>query len=140
MSSPAPGSIPPSQPSVEKTVDDRPPVDRRTADIRSTSQALLDQVLSQTTRAEAGLATSDSPEVAALREVARRHRGEHLIAAEPVVVDLVDALLRPQFHPDFVRSLGWTRMIGQIAQTLVDDPVVLGRLQKFWATLQDLER
>lgn len=133
MSSPAPGSVPPSRP-------DAAPADRRAADIRSTSQALLDQVLSQTTRAEANLKDSDSPELLALRGVARRHRGQHLIAAEPVVVDLVDALLRPQFHPDFVGSPGWQRMTGQIAQTLVDDPVVLSRLQAFWATLQDLER
>lgn len=135
MSSPAPGSVPPARPAADAS-----PADRRAADIRSTSQALLDQVLSQTTRAEAHLGESDSPELRALRAVARRHRGEHLIAAEPVVVDLVDALLRPQFHPDFVTSPAWSRMTGQIAQTLVDDPVVLGRLQAFWATLQDLER
>ena len=63
--------------------------------------------------------------------VVRRHRGEAL-RLEPLVRELVEAVLRVEFR----RRPGWTALwpgvSAQIAHALWEDPVSRGRLETLW--------
>lgn len=71
---------------------------------------------------------------AALREVASRHCGRNL-AEPPVLIELVEAALKPQLppasnHTELLRSLS-----GPIAESLREDPFAWRQLQLLWARL-----
>ena len=81
---------------------------------------LLDRVLEQTlARINEGV-LFEAPDMNALKEVARRYRGQPL-SLEPVAVELVQAALRPQ-----------------VARMLIDDPTAHDRLQGFWDRLSQV--
>ncbi len=97
-------------------------------------RALLESVLRQTLEEGRSPEELESPEKAALLDVAGRHRGEPL-SLDPIVAELVAALLTTYFRnlsgsPEF-----WSRISGEIAQSLFDDPVARLRLEAFWNRL-----
>jgi len=92
--------------------------------------------------AEATLRSEDPLEVAdieAIRQVARRHPHAPL-ALQPMVVELVQAVLQAQFHahPDWFPV--WQSASGEIARTLFDDPGSRERLEALWDRLLRGER
>jgi len=92
--------------------------------------------------AEATLQSDDPLEVAdleAVREVARRHPDAPL-ALDPIVVELVRALLGAYFeaHPSWQPV--WQEACEVVAETLFEDPVSHGRLEVLWSRLVRRER
>jgi hypothetical protein len=99
--------------------------------------ALLEQVLEHTALAVEQSETADPADVAALVEVARRHRGRAL-TAEPVIADMVGAVLGAQMRSWFPLEEDWRTMIASIARTLDDDPPSRRRLENLWAGLLEV--
>lgn len=97
---------------------------------------LLDSVLRQTAQTSASDDAVTADDLAALRQVAVRHRGEPLIC-QPVVVELVQAVLSEQFRPVVTTAESWQAMCSGIAQTLFEDPVSRERLDSLWARLSE---
>jgi hypothetical protein len=109
------------------------------SDAPATEPELLERVLDW---AEATLRSGDPLEVAdveAIRQVARRHPDAPL-ALNPIVVELVQAMLQAQFraHPDWLPV--WQNASGVIARTLFDDPSCRERLEVLWGRLVRGER
>jgi hypothetical protein len=98
---------------------------------------LLDRVLEQTlARINEGV-LFEAPDMNALKEVARRHRGQPL-SLEPVAVELVQAALRPQMGSLAMTPQVWQQLTTQVARMLVDDPTAHDRLQGFWNRLSQV--
>jgi len=106
--------------------ESEPPLDR----------ALLEKVLLETLSASHQSTPEGGATLVALREVARRHRGQPL-AVEPMAVEMIRAILRVSFPKAPVDSRSWQTMATRIAQTLLDDPVARERLKAFWAKLTE---
>jgi hypothetical protein len=105
----------------------------------SANPELLQRVLDWT---EATLRSEDPLEVAdveAVRQVARRYPDAPL-TLDPIVVQLVWAMLQAQFpaHPDWLPV--WQGASGVIARTLFDDPIARQRLESLWGRLLRGER
>lgn len=103
----------------------------------SVDPALLEQVLEHTASAVEQSETADPADVAALVEVARRHRGQPL-TAEPIVAEMVAAVLGGQMRSWFPLEEDWRAMIASIARTLDDDPPSRRRLENLWAGLLEV--
>jgi len=97
-------------------------------------RALLERVLEETEKLLGTEDALDPQQMEAIREVARRHPGKGLVL-EPVVVELVEAVVRVQFRGLAEGSPIWQEASCQIAQTLFDDPVARGRLEALWKNL-----
>ena len=110
-----------------------------TNDDRLPSRDLLESVLNETLTGRSVRDSMSRTTLAALQEVAKRHRGQPLIL-EPVAVELVRALLRLKFPKQPVTSREWKFMSNRIAQTMLDDPVARERLRVFWSRLTEMER
>ena len=110
-----------------------------TNDDRLPSRDLLESVLNETLTGRSVGDSMSRTTLAALQEVAKRHRGQPLIL-EPVAVELVRALLRLKFPKQPVTSREWKFMSNRIAQTMLDDPVARERLRVFWSRLTEMER
>lgn len=95
---------------------------------------LLNSVLRQTAQTGESSDAVTGNDLSALRDVAARYRGRPLVL-EPVVVELVQAVLSEQFQPVVVTAESWNTMCHGIAQTLFDDPVSRDRLDSLWARL-----
>ena len=78
----------------------------------------------------------DPGEKEAIFAVARKFRGQ-AFALDPVLIELVRAVLRSQLPAHADSSDGWREVAGEIAETLIQDPVASERLEKFWARLTD---
>lgn len=118
---------------------DEPPPAGASARPRSLAvdPALLEQVLEHTASAVEQSETADPADVAALVEVARRHRGQAL-TAEPIVAEMVAAVLGGQMRAWFPLEEDWRAMIASIARTLDDDPPSRRRLENLWAGLLEV--
>jgi hypothetical protein len=66
-----------------------------------------------------------------IEAVVRRHRGE-AIRLEPLVRELVEAVLRVEFRRRPAWTPLWPGVSAQIAQALWEDPVSRGRLETLW--------
>jgi hypothetical protein len=101
-------------------------------DAKTLTDGLLDHVLEQTALESA----SDSGETsasAAARAVGRKHAGSPLVL-DPVLIDLVEAMLLDQFQRAFPRE-NWRAVATEVAQRLFDDPESQARLHQFWQRL-----
>jgi hypothetical protein len=113
--------------------------DARPAGEAAADREALESVLQW---AEATLKSDDPLEVAdveAVREVARRHRGVPL-ALDPIVVELVQALLRTYFQTRPSWLPVWQNACRVVAETLFEDPVSHDRLEVLWSRLLRRER
>jgi len=108
--------------------------DARPAGEAAADREALESVLQW---AEATLKSDDPLEVAdveAIREVARRHPVAPL-ALGPIVVELVQALLRAYFHAHPSWLPVWQDACRVVAETLFEDPVSHDRLEVLWSRL-----
>lgn len=95
---------------------------------------LLDRVLQQTLARISEGELFEAPDMRALQEVARQHRGQPL-TLEPVALALVQAGLRAQLGSIAETPKIWQPLTIQVARMLVEDPVAFERLQRFWDRL-----
>jgi hypothetical protein len=101
---------------------------------RPYDRSLLENVLRQTLEdSEAGMPL-EGADKEALLQVAQRHRQEPF-SLEPIVVELVQAVLRTHFDKRSDSSEFWGVVSAQIAQTLFEDPVASPRLERLWRRL-----
>jgi hypothetical protein len=104
------------------------------ADGRAGGRVLLEKVMEETERLLGREDALEPQQIAAIRAVARRRAGEGLIL-DPVLIELVEAVLSVQFRGLADGSPIWKQAARQIAQTLFDDPVARGRLEALWNNL-----
>jgi hypothetical protein len=100
----------------------------------SADPALLRSVLDQTFRRWRANEPVDPADMAALHEVARRHRGMP-ICLEPVTIDLVGAVLQNNFRKLVPDDRQWTDLVHQVASAIYEDPPSHERLRTLWADL-----
>jgi len=99
---------------------------------------LMEQVLAETLAAASGGSPLDPREVEVLKNVARRYPGR-AVECDPMVIELVQALLAFRLPRLADGSPRWQQMTGQIAETLWDDPVGRQRLESLWRQLRQGE-
>lgn len=100
---------------------------------RSLPRHLLEEVLRQTSAMMEDASESTDEDLGALLVVARRHVGR-VLTLEPVLIELVEAMLRHQFEAHLPTE-DWEPMARQIAETLYEDPAAQERLQRLWSRL-----
>ena len=113
--------------------DSRPEIpEESTGD--SMDASLLESVLRQT----AAMADSDEPpsraEMDAVEEVARRLEG-HRFALDPVVVELVGAMLLVQYGSQWNSPGLWRVVSERIAGRIFEDPLSRERMERLWDRL-----
>lgn len=96
--------------------------------------ALMERVLRETLAAGDSGRPYDHHELAALREVARRHPAEPF-GLHPVAREMVDAILRVRFAGGFHAAESRSAMAARIAETFCEDPVSAERLKALWVRL-----
>jgi hypothetical protein len=101
------------------------------------NRELLDRVLEQTLARINEGQLFEEPDMNALKEVARRHRGQPF-SLEPVALELVKAALKPQLGALADTPGMCDKLSLQVARMLLDDPVASGRLQSFWDRLSQV--
>jgi hypothetical protein len=102
------------------------------------SAALLEAVLHATLTVCASDEPLDPSDLQRLREVARRH-AECSAVTEPILVELVRAVLEGHFADGDVWEAMGPVIAVQIAQTLLDDPPAKARIERFWKRLLGAE-
>ncbi|MCE9527088.1 MAG: hypothetical protein K8R36_13660 [Planctomycetales bacterium] len=117
------GRLPPEPPHEEKSADG----------------GLLEQVLQATLFGAGEGGSPDEPLMASLMEVARRHQGRPL-SLDPVLVDLIQAIVRINLSHLAGRDADWRAMSRQIAATLWEDQPAQERLERFWTRLSEAAR
>jgi hypothetical protein len=95
---------------------------------------LLERVLGATEALLCADTPLDDAQRAALRDVARRYRGQPL-AVSPVAVELVQAVVGRRFRQCADSEPLWREMAMTIAETIVEDPLARGRLESLWTFL-----
>lgn len=118
---------------------ERPPHDAPDAVPAKADPALLERVLQQTaTAADAARVTSNA-EILRLRAVANR-RKELPLTLEPVVVEMVQAVLGNEFAGIENDPVRFRAMTVEIARALMDDPAAQQRLEAMWTKLREQDR
>ena len=95
---------------------------------------MLDQILELALGGAPQAGFVEPEDVTAMRKVAKSLAG-HSFALEPVVVELIHAVLQLQFQKAGIPSATVHAMARQIATTLYDDPSARARLEALWAGL-----
>lgn len=99
-------------------------------------RAHLEQVLHETLAKLGEGGETDTADMAALHEVAVRHR-DRPFGLDPVAVDLVRAVLGQRFQSLLSSDSTWQEMVRQIAQTLFEDAPSHARLESLWRKLRE---
>jgi len=118
----------------DRTPSASPPPEEKSAD-----GGLLEQVLQETLFGSGEGGSLDEPLMASLVEVARRHQGRPL-SLDPVLVDLVQAIVRINLSHLAGKDADWQGMSRQIAATLWEDQPSQERLERFWTRLSEAAR
>lgn len=95
---------------------------------------MLDQILELALGGAPQAGFVEPEDVTAMRKVAKSLAG-HSFSLEPVVVELIHAVLQIQFQKAGIPSATVHAMARQIATTLYDDPSARARLEALWAGL-----
>jgi len=98
---------------------------------------LLEQVIRETLAASALEPSADLREK--LLDVARRYPQAQL-ELDPVVIEMVKAVLGPQFERSIKELHTWDDMVSCIAQTLFADATARERLNSLWTNLSEASR
>ena len=100
------------------------------------SKGKLEQVLREAlVLAEAGPYSPEADaQVSAVREVARRRRGEPF-ALEPVAVEMIEAVLRNLLGAPAGEEQAWRTVSRAVAETLCEHPASEKRLRALWERL-----
>ena len=115
-------------------IPSEPPHEEKAAD-----GGLLEQVLQATLFCSGEGGSPDEPLMASLVEVARRHQGRPL-SLDPVLTDLIQAIVRINLSHLAGRDADWQAMSRQIAATLWEDQRSQERLERFWTRLSEAAR
>ncbi len=110
------------------------PAEADSSDGRPYDRALLERVLQETLTDDDLHETLTAVDKAALLEVATRHKNQPL-SLDPVVVELVRAVLRTHFETLSDSEDLWRTISAEIGQALWDDPAARSRLETFWRHL-----
>lgn len=105
------------------------------APVSSERRVQLERVLRDALLAKPNAALAMA-EVAAMRALAARHHGKPL-AVDPIVVDIVAALLSAAFRVRVEDSPSCMEMSRTIANSLWNDPVVRDRIDALWTRLSE---
>ena len=129
-------SIPdPGESAAEPTVKPAAePTAQRADGLAPGEPTLLESVLRRTAALTNAEEPVDDEEMAAVEQVARRLKG-HAFALDPVVVDLVGAMLLVEFGRQWTSPGLWEVVSRRIARTLFEDPTSRARLETLWARL-----
>ena len=112
---------------------------REASDERSGADGpLLERVLLETASSADVIALGDE-DWQALLSVARRHSGLPF-SREPVLVDMVEALLCRRLTNSAGAAQDWQPMRERIATTLLEDPPSCERLESLWGRLCEAVR
>ena len=95
---------------------------------------MLDQILELALGGAPQAGFVEPDDVTAMRKVAKSLAG-HSFSLEPVVIELIQAVLQLQFQKAGIPSATVQAMARQIATTLYDDPSARARLEALWAGL-----
>jgi hypothetical protein len=106
---------------------------------KSAEGGLLERVLQETLFGSGEGGLQDEPLMASLVEVARRHPGRPL-SLDPVLVDLIQAIVRINLSHLAAKDADWQGMSRRIATTLWEDQPSQERLERFWARLSEAAR
>jgi hypothetical protein len=98
---------------------------------------LLEKVVRQTLAAAESPAAVNPLDLQRLKAVAHRRRGQAL-AQEPVAVELVRAMLGPEFAGLDRTPDRYLAMSAQVAKTLLADPSSRERLERLWQRLCEM--
>lgn len=96
---------------------------------------LLDRIVEQTMHAEIDR-DSDAEDLRLLKQVAARFP-QAPFELQPVGVEMVCALVGPQYRPLLESEEAWLAMMHAVAQTLFDDPNARRRLESLWRRLNE---
>jgi hypothetical protein len=100
---------------------------------------VMEKVLEETLLAADSDQPIDAAELRALASVGRRHAGQQL-SLDPIVVELVQSILRHRFGEPIQSSPAWGDMPRTIAQTLWESPEAHQRLDRLWDRLAGVPR
>lgn len=95
---------------------------------------MLDQILALTAGGPPKIGFVEPDDVRAMRDVAKTLAGQPF-SREPVVSELINAILQVQFQKAQIPSTTVRAMAQYIATTLYDDPPSRQRLEALWASL-----
>ena len=103
----------------------------------SSELPLLDAIVSQTTAALDDQAFASMVDLPRLVDVARRHHESDALSFDPILIELIEAIL--QTHVPQVRDRAdlRTKVATAVARPLFDNPVSRGRLELLWSQLLD---
>ena len=96
--------------------------------------SILDRVIEKTVSSDGLTESLPAEELAELLEVARRHRSRPL-ELEPVVVDLVNTIVRQRFKLPGMDPQRSDAMARELAESLFRSPHSRQRLDSFWSKL-----
>ena len=96
--------------------------------------SILDSVIEKTVSQDGFSESLQADELVALFEVARRH-GKRPLELEPVVVDLVETIVKLRFKRPGMNSEASRDMVVELANSLFQTPASRQRLDRFWAKL-----
>jgi hypothetical protein len=95
---------------------------------------MLDQILALTAGGPPKTGFVEPDDLRAMRDVAKTLAGQPF-SREPVVSELINAILQVQFQKAQIPSTTVRAMAQYIATTLYDDPPSRQRLEALWASL-----
>ncbi len=140
MVAPAPDPKHSQRSAQTRTTDQDPsatqPSDTQPAAAQATDPHLLEKVVQETLAAMGAGEAADSVDLQRLKSIAHRRRGQKL-TLEPVVVEMVRALLGPNFAGLNKDPEVFLAMSTQVARLLMDDPVSCRRLEILWSRLSE---
>jgi hypothetical protein len=119
--------------------DDRPRArEEYAAEAPALDAGALDAVLRATLESAESDERVTSEEVAALRDVARRH-GPRPLVLDPIAIDLVQALILVNYGALRRPPEVWQATAAKIATLLFDSPTTRARLENLWARLHEAD-
>lgn len=99
--------------------------------------ALFERVVRQTLAMAEDQDAETSADLQRLRVIAHRRKGQHLML-EPVVVEMVMAMLGPSFAGLDADPERYREIAMKISRALLDDPVASKRLENLWVRLAEI--
>ena len=97
-------------------------------------ESLFDAVMQQTAAALDEQTLTRTVDLPRLREVACRHASDSL-TLDPIVIELIEAVLETHLPPSLQSSGIKSKIARAVAQSLFDNPVSRGRLERLWSQL-----
>ena len=98
---------------------------------------LLDAIVSQTAAALDEQSLASMVDLPRLVDVARRHRASDVLSFDPILIELIEAILQTHLPQIGERTELRAKVAAAVARPLFDNPVSRGRLELLWSQLLD---